>query len=110
MAVYGPPNTPTPTPTPPVSPPSGGSSSTSGGANIGGVSTPVGTVYGVKNVPLSGGATASAGVNPRNGGTVGGSVRIPFKKTPKKMAKGGSTASKRADGLASKGKTRGKMI
>jgi hypothetical protein len=28
----------------------------------------------------------------------------------KKMAKGGSTASKRADGCATKGKTRGRMI
>ena len=28
----------------------------------------------------------------------------------KKMAKGGSTASKRADGCATKGKTRGKMV
>jgi hypothetical protein len=28
----------------------------------------------------------------------------------KKMAKGGSTASKRADGCAKKGKTRGKMV
>ena len=28
----------------------------------------------------------------------------------KKMAKGGSTASKRGDGIASKGKTRGKMV
>jgi hypothetical protein len=27
----------------------------------------------------------------------------------KKMAKGGSTASKRADGIATKGKTRGKI-
>ena len=28
----------------------------------------------------------------------------------KKMAKGGSTASKRADGIARKGKTKGKMV
>jgi hypothetical protein len=28
----------------------------------------------------------------------------------KKMAKGGSTASKRADGCATKGKTRGKLV
>ena len=28
----------------------------------------------------------------------------------KKMAKGGSTASKRADGCATKGKTKGRMV
>lgn len=32
------------------------------------------------------------------------------KKTPKGMAKGGSVASKRGDGCATKGKTRGKMV
>jgi hypothetical protein len=32
------------------------------------------------------------------------------KAKPKKMAKGGSTASKRADGCAIKGKTKGRMV
>ena len=32
------------------------------------------------------------------------------KKTTKKMAKGGSTASKRADGCATKGKTKGRFV
>ena len=31
-------------------------------------------------------------------------------KPVKKMAKGGSTASKRADGCATKGKTKGRMV
>lgn len=44
--------------------------------------------------------TASAG--PRTTMKCGGGV--------KKMAKGGSTASKRADGCATKGKTRGKLV
>ena len=39
----------------------------------------------------------------------GGKVKAKAK-TPKKMAKGGSTASKRGDGCATKGKTRGKMV
>lgn len=52
---------------------------------------------------------------------VGANVKIPIgpsslvKKhakggAAKKMAKGGSTASKRADGCAKKGKTKGKMV
>ena len=32
------------------------------------------------------------------------------KEAPKKMAKGGSTASKRADGCATKGKTKGRFV
>jgi len=34
----------------------------------------------------------------------------PLKPAIKKFAKGGSTASKRADGCATKGKTKGKMV
>jgi len=34
----------------------------------------------------------------------------PLKPVIKKFAKGGSTASKRADGCATKGKTKGKMV
>ena len=43
---------------------------------------------------------------------VGVRGRMPFKKggAAKKMAKGGSTASKRADGCAIKGKTKGRMV
>ena len=45
-------------------------------------------------------------------GDVGVGASIPFKKGGKvnKMAKGGSTASKRADGCATKGKTKGRMV
>lgn len=53
----------------------------------------------------------------RESGTgFGGTLRIPYKeggevkKKPKKMAKGGSTASKRADGCATKGKTKGRFV
>lgn len=45
---------------------------------------------------------APAGAIMRKGGKV--------KKPVKKMAKGGSTASKRADGCATKGKTKGRFI
>lgn len=50
------------------------------------------------------------------GSGVGATVRMPMKFKSKakggtvKMAKGGSTASKRADGCATKGKTKGKMV
>jgi hypothetical protein len=42
----------------------------------------------------------------------GANFRMPFKKggKVKKMAKGGSTASKRADGCATKGKTKGRFV
>jgi hypothetical protein len=42
----------------------------------------------------------------------GVNLKIPFKKggAVKKMAKGGSTASKRADGCATKGKTKGRFV
>lgn len=45
-------------------------------------------------------------------GDVGVGASIPFKKggKVKKMAKGGSTASKRADGCATKGKTKGRFV
>lgn len=48
---------------------------------------------------------------------VGARFKIPFaeggkvkKPKTKKMAKGGSTASKRADGCATKGKTKGRFV
>jgi hypothetical protein len=54
----------------------------------------------------------SLGVGRR--GAIGAGAAIPFKKggavKTKKMAKGGSTASKRADGCATKGKTKGRFV
>lgn len=52
----------------------------------------------------------SAGVGKR--GALGIGAKIGFKKggKVKKMAKGGSTASKRADGCAVKGKTKGRFV
>lgn len=50
------------------------------------------------------------------GSGVGATVRMPMKFKAKakggtvKMAKGGSTASKRADGCATKGKTKGRFV
>jgi hypothetical protein len=51
------------------------------------------------------------------GSGVGATLSLPMKRvskkkggTVKKMAKGGSTASKRADGCATKGKTKGKFV
>jgi hypothetical protein len=45
---------------------------------------------------------------------MGVGAAIPFKKggavKAKKMAKGGSTASKRADGCAQRGKTKGRIV
>ena len=56
------------------------------------------------------GERVSFGVGRR--GAIGAGAAIPFKKggKVKKMAKGGSTASKRADGCATKGKTKGRMV
>ena len=52
----------------------------------------------------------SLGVGRR--GAIGAGASVPFKKggKVKKMAKGGSTASKRADGCATKGKTKGRFV
>jgi hypothetical protein len=47
-------------------------------------------------------AAAKSGMKPAGGMKRGGTV--------KKMAKGGSTASKRADGCATKGKTKGRFV
>lgn len=61
------------------------------------------------------GFSAGLGYDPRRN-YVGGDVSFSFKKggkaKPKKMAKGGkvSSASKRADGCAIKGKTKGRMV
>jgi hypothetical protein len=62
-----------------------------------------------------GGERISAGVGPRGSFGVGGNFTFKkggeVKKKPvKKMAKGGSTASSRGDGCATKGKTRGRIV
>jgi len=57
-----------------------------------------------------GGERVSMGMGRR--GAIGAGASIPFKKggKVKKMAKGGPTASKRADGCATKGKTKGRFV
>ena len=57
-----------------------------------------------------GGERVSMGMGRR--GAIGVGASLPFKKggKVKKMAKGGSTASKRADGCATKGKTKGRFV
>jgi hypothetical protein len=100
---------------------------TSGGGAGATVGKVPGGTYGVR-VPVGGGATIGAGLGSGavgGGGAVGGvGVKMPtttfgtlIKRKAKggavkKMAKGGkvSSASKRADGCATKGKTRGKMV
>lgn len=100
---------------------------------VGKTYSPVGKVYGPRYT--GDGFSVSGGYNPKSkvvGGRyeedgfsaglgydprrkyVGGDVSFSFKKggkvKPKKMAKGGSTASKRADGCAIKGKTKGRFV
>jgi len=89
--------------------------SSGSGVSFGGMSSPVGKVYGVRDVPVGGG-NLSFGASPMSGGRVGASYTIPLTKKKakggsiKKMAKGGSTASKRGDGCATKGKTKGRFV
>ena len=85
--------------------------SPNGGLNFGSFRSPVGKTYGLEDIPIGDGSL-SFGLNPRNGGGVGAKLKIPFKKggKVKKMAKGGSTASKRGDGCATKGKTKGRFV
>jgi len=78
--------------------------------------TPIGSLYG-PNVDVSDRLSFSAGFGKGALGSgrkplLGANARLAFKKggKVKKMAKGGSTASKRADGCAVKGKTKGKMV
>lgn len=52
--------------------------------------------------------TKGYGARARFGFAEGGEAKKKSK--PKKMAKGGSTASKRADGCATKGKTKGRFV
>ena len=62
-----------------------------------------------QDVPEPSGAAASKGYKPE---ALGSGIRVDGKpvKPEKKMAKGGMTASSRADGCAQRGKTRGTMI
>lgn len=97
--------------------------------SVGKVRTPVGKVFGLRGIPVGKGSL-SVGASPRGGGKVGGTFSTSFKKGGKvsaaeavhkherakhkgqpltKMAKGGS-ASRRADGCATKGKTKGRFV
>ena len=80
-----------------------GSSGRSGGPSfsVGRVGNPIPSA-------VAPGRTTGTGMGVRGGFRFkeGGEV----KKKPKKMAKGGSTASKRADGCATKGKTKGRFV
>jgi hypothetical protein len=89
----------------------GGGGSSSPKMSVGKVRTPVGKVFGVRDIPVGKGSF-DFGASPMDGGKVGGTFRTSFKKggSAKKMAKGGSTASKRADGIATKGKTKGRFV
>ena len=73
---------------------------------------PIGRTAGYLGPTIRGedGSRVSLGVGRR--GAIGAGAAIPFKKggKVKKMAKGGSTASKRADGCAVKGKTKGRFV
>ena len=73
---------------------------------------PIGRTAGYLGPTIRGedGSRVSLGVGRR--GAIGAGAAIPFKKggKVKKMAKGGSTASKRADGCATKGKTKGRFV
>ena len=78
--------------------------------------TPIGSLYG-PNVDVSDRLSFSAGFGKGALGSdskplLGANARLAFKKggKVKKMAKGGSTASKRADGCATKGKTKGRFV
>lgn len=83
---------------------------------FGKVPTPAGNVYGA-TVPLSDRASLGLGlgrgvIGQQGQPLAGANFRMGFKKggKVKKMAKGGSTASKRADGCATKGKTKGRFV
>ena len=75
-----------------------------GGISVGGVGMPVRTMTG---------STLGTGVGARYSMPMGGARRAKggkVKSKVKKMAKGGSAASKRADGCCTKGKTKGKFV
>jgi len=90
---------------------SGGGGSSGPKVSVGKVRTPVGKVFGLRDIPVGKG-NFSVGASPMGGGKVGGTFKTSFKKggKVKKMAKGGSTASKRGDGIATQGKTKGRFI
>jgi len=79
---------------------------------IGTVAGPVyGAEYGGENFSI--GAGLGRGLAGKQGAPMFGATgNLRFKKggSVKKMAKGGSTASKRADGCATKGKTKGRFV
>ena len=90
----------------------GGGGSSSPKMSVGKVRTPVGKVFGLRDIPVGERGSFDFGASPMDGGKVGGTFRTSFKKggKVKKMAKGGSTASKRGDGIATKGKTKGRFV
>lgn len=77
--------------------------------------SPMGPVYGAEysgdGFSVSGGLGKGL-IGKEGAPKIGVSGRLEFKKggKVKKMAKGGSTASKRADGIATKGKTKGRFV
>lgn len=87
-----------------------------GGVSFGGTG---GGTYGVR-MPIEGGGRFGVGLGSGavggGGSVLGASLRMPLTKKKakggavKKMAAGGSTASKRADGCATKGKTKGRFV
>lgn len=88
-----------------------------GGASMGDVARHGG--YGLLGIALAkkkreaeGANTSAPAMGGRYGVTDRGENTKDFKKggKVKKMAKGGSTASKRADGCATKGKTKGRFV
>lgn len=91
---------------------SDGGGSSSPKMSVGKVRTPVGKVFGLRDIPVGERGSFDFGASPMGGGKVGGTFKTSFKKggTAKKMAKGGSTASKRGDGIATKGKTKGRFV
>lgn len=109
----------------------GGGGSSSPKMSVGKVRTPVGKVFGLRDIPVGKG-NFSVGASPFGGGKIGGAFKTSFKKGGKLtdltgdgkvtradvlkgrgvpgFKKGGSAASKRADGCATKGKTKGKFV
>ena len=79
---------------------------------IGTAAGPVyGAEYGDENFRIGAGVGRGL-VGKRGAPMIGATGSLSFKKggKVKKMAKGGSTASKRADGCATKGKTKGRFV
>jgi hypothetical protein len=72
--------------------------------------TMTGTGFGGRFSTSFGGTGGSGTVDVRKNPGGAGSVKKSAKGGKLKMAKGGSTASKRADGCATKGKTKGRFV